>query len=661
MRLLCTTSLDFTAKLWNVWSYARQTPEVALRKQAISATQSRLEGQISVVNTVIDDEERCKTAREVMLGEAGEKKKRNPERLVKCLSITGRRSRAVPRGSAAHVEARSPCLLLRLHERVRVRTKSAAAFAPVGHGRDRVHGLHVPHLVDAAGESPVSDQHAVRGHAPPAEQLQRAFLLLREPPLDPRHRGAHEGRRRSGLLARGHARALAFHQRGAGSYARLVTDATTFSQTPLACRREKADEDLQRIEEAYEKAVASQRSQQAATMAAGEAGKKEELPETKAAAEKPAVSFAERPETTKVTLEELRQLLAHGAILPSFIDTLLDQHKDIDRAQLRENMARHDVQPRQFLRLLLNSQFRPEDLLSAVAAKNRADLLFNLIRQGGNVNGYMRDVGYRPVDPQYAAKTAVVLNARDYHAFDASSSAPVSGAQRWVGTAEARDVASRGSRGLPDVITGGIGTSRECTPVPKDMILTILAGRPGILHGFSEVLIMEAEDADDWEYVEEEIPEYLRQGSHREGEVLHFIPSEHFKIAKGAPKRPCPELSPPPPVARLIRGGGRGEGNNRKQSFFATISPTKAICDYAAQPTHRFVPYCLFIFRPALQDIRAEREVKPVFLRKMIFGGEFQKFPNFGTPDIADTTVRNRGPRASISSFSLCFRVFFLF
>ncbi|KXS09316.1 hypothetical protein M427DRAFT_39161 [Gonapodya prolifera JEL478] len=94
---------------------------------------------------------------------------------------------------------------------------------------------------------------------------------------------------------------------------------------------------------------------------------------------------------TLLSLQDLRKLLAHGLILPTFLSDLLEQepYKDIDAKQLFQNM-------RKILRLVVSQPFSPHDILKALATKSYGgDVLFSMIASGQQITSWMVAQGFR--------------------------------------------------------------------------------------------------------------------------------------------------------------------------------------------------------------------------------------------------------------------------
>ncbi|KAI8930281.1 WD40-repeat-containing domain protein [Entophlyctis helioformis] len=99
-----------------------------------------------------------------------------------------------------------------------------------------------------------------------------------------------------------------------------------------------------------------------------------------------------------VSISELRRLLAHGLVLPRFLETLMEQYKDVDSKQLEINMKRNNLGARHVMRLITNSQFHPHDILKALSSRGNTTVLYSLIAHGSPITGYMLKLGFNQVD-----------------------------------------------------------------------------------------------------------------------------------------------------------------------------------------------------------------------------------------------------------------------
>nr|KAJ3419641.1 hypothetical protein HK105_006707 [Polyrhizophydium stewartii] len=89
------------------------------------------------------------------------------------------------------------------------------------------------------------------------------------------------------------------------------------------------------------------------------------------------------------------ELIAHGLVLPRFLDTLLSQYREIDAKQLDANLRR-------VLRLMITSKFHPRDILKALATKGNTP-----------ITGYMLKLGFAQTDEE-RDKTMIQLDYRDF-------------------------------------------------------------------------------------------------------------------------------------------------------------------------------------------------------------------------------------------------------
>ncbi|KAJ3191737.1 TOR complex subunit lst8 [Irineochytrium annulatum] len=101
-----------------------------------------------------------------------------------------------------------------------------------------------------------------------------------------------------------------------------------------------------------------------------------------------------------VTVPELKQLISHGLVLPSFLETLITQFSpEVNGSQLKVNMKKFELQPKQILRLIVNSKFHPRDILSALSGKPAdAEHLYNAINsksKGNPITNLMLKQGFK--------------------------------------------------------------------------------------------------------------------------------------------------------------------------------------------------------------------------------------------------------------------------
>ncbi|KAJ3025956.1 UNVERIFIED_CONTAM: Target of rapamycin complex subunit lst8 [Siphonaria sp. JEL0065] len=113
-----------------------------------------------------------------------------------------------------------------------------------------------------------------------------------------------------------------------------------------------------------------------------------------------------------MTVADLKQLISHGLVLPSFLDTLLTQFKGVDAEKLFYNMKK--------VRLLVNSKFHPRDILTALSSTTDSTKLYTnaltLTRPKGNPIGpLMVKLGYKLYDENANADSGIYLHYRDFN------------------------------------------------------------------------------------------------------------------------------------------------------------------------------------------------------------------------------------------------------
>ena len=196
-----------------------------------------------------------------------------------------------------------------------------------------------------------------------------------------------------------------------------------------------------------------------------------------------------------ITLNELRRFLGQGLILPSFLDTLLKEYKEIDSQQLYKNMKKYDLSPRQILKIFLNSPFHPKDILEALVSKKNAPVLYSLISNGNPITALMVKLGYQLVTNRDALM--LKLDFRDF-----SPPTKLNGKEGDKHAKERFDYAKWWA-----------GWYNQNAKLQSD-----------------------DESDEDWDFDEfssgdeEDSP---NEAARPKGKILHFIPSQQIKIIKG--------------------------------------------------------------------------------------------------------------------------------
>ncbi|KAJ3072138.1 Target of rapamycin complex subunit lst8 [Podochytrium sp. JEL0797] len=116
-----------------------------------------------------------------------------------------------------------------------------------------------------------------------------------------------------------------------------------------------------------------------------------------------------------MTVSELKQLITHGLVLPSFLDTLLAQFKGIEAETLFYNMKKYKLHPQQLLRLLVNSKFHPRDILMALATKTHGAKLYSNALSGNPIHPIMIQLGFKPYDDSLKTDSEIYLHYRDFN------------------------------------------------------------------------------------------------------------------------------------------------------------------------------------------------------------------------------------------------------
>ncbi|KAL7753403.1 hypothetical protein RI367_001178 [Sorochytrium milnesiophthora] len=152
----------------------------------------------------------------------------------------------------------------------------------------------------------------------------------------------------------------------------------------------------------------------------------EELKRAQMAAKQDTDDDAEtRTKMHEFTLDELQRLLAHGTLRSSSLDSLLGEALTADARQLAINMNEHDVKAGAIVRIIVQNNFSPEDILAAFSDKEfvrgNNDIkiadLYALVRSGKDVQDLLLRAGLRPLTAEERARTAVKLKPDDFRPF----------------------------------------------------------------------------------------------------------------------------------------------------------------------------------------------------------------------------------------------------
>ncbi|KAJ3101507.1 Transducin (beta)-like 3 [Phlyctochytrium planicorne] len=232
----------------------------------------------------------------------------------------------------------------------------------------------------------------------------------------------------------------------------------------------------------------------------------------------------EMNEKRPLTVPELKQLISHGLVLPSFLDTLVDQYKTIDATQLDQNMKKFNILPRQILRLIVNTKFHPKDILNALSKRTDAEFLFGQIQTGAPITSYMLNHGYRVMsDDEKGEERYTWITKISILEFSSEEEQKQQIEQR---LARKKEI-------LSSLFSGGMAGMN----IQGDYIMDA-SGRRIPMHQLLEEDMLDDlyEDEYQWyidnmeEEPEEDDVDFSLQ-KHK-GTVLHFIPSEQIKLLK---------------------------------------------------------------------------------------------------------------------------------
>ncbi|KAI8802770.1 WD40-repeat-containing domain protein [Cladochytrium replicatum] len=192
----------------------------------------------------------------------------------------------------------------------------------------------------------------------------------------------------------------------------------------------------------------------------------------------------------KHTINEIRNYISHGLLQPSFLVTLLDQFPEVDANQLFQNIQKFRLPARHILRLIVNNNFHPRDILLALSTKKNPHIIYGLVESGASITQYMVQQGYRPAD-MYSDANAIYLSANDL----------------------------KPAGKLPYVETDAKRQARR---------QQFVTGQGG----WDDVYDEDDDDDDDGMFDESAmLSDYIRNGAPK-GTILHFIPSVQLKLLR---------------------------------------------------------------------------------------------------------------------------------
>ncbi|KAI9221884.1 hypothetical protein BC828DRAFT_379849 [Blastocladiella britannica] len=113
--------------------------------------------------------------------------------------------------------------------------------------------------------------------------------------------------------------------------------------------------------------------------------------------------------TERFTFNEVRTLMAQGSLLSTSLDTLIEDNAlKINSNQLRTNMELYGVKAASLLKVIVQNEFHPSDMLAAfaaaqiVASKQTCPVneLYTLVKRSESIREFMLRAGYRPLSRQ---------------------------------------------------------------------------------------------------------------------------------------------------------------------------------------------------------------------------------------------------------------------
>ncbi|KAJ3109986.1 hypothetical protein HK100_003194 [Physocladia obscura] len=246
-----------------------------------------------------------------------------------------------------------------------------------------------------------------------------------------------------------------------------------------------------------------------------------------------------------MTITDLKQLISHGLVLPSFLDTLLGQFTGIDADRLFYNMKKFKLHPTQLLRLLVNSKFHPKDILASLSSKKEAAKLFANAQMGTPISNLMIKMGHKPLTKSEAEQSEIFLHFRDFNPGVYSNA---SGMRGW------EPAGVRTGFGEVGGINGIFGVNPDSPYETDELRRQKFRDQQFYSNNKNEKYQGDFQG-----------PKYVRPGTNT-GDLLHFIPSEQLKLLKALDTSswPCVKNS-------IANSRGQQAGSSTRAQLFSEI------------------------------------------------------------------------------------------
>ncbi|KAJ3021171.1 hypothetical protein HKX48_009091 [Thoreauomyces humboldtii] len=214
----------------------------------------------------------------------------------------------------------------------------------------------------------------------------------------------------------------------------------------------------------------------------------------------------------KITMTELRTLISHGMVAPSFLPTLVSQFESVD--------ASKEVPASQLLRVLASTPFHPRDIFTALSSLH-ADSLLDMIKRGESIADALIKLGFKPL----AAGQDAELGIGGAGSGGAGGAGGGGGGGGGAGDGvffNFRDFAPRRMR-FQSAYDARHTSPRIGHPYPRN---------PRDIYASGDYWDDDYSDEYDDPFLYEEELRGMTDRRQPRGKVLHFIPSEQMKLLK---------------------------------------------------------------------------------------------------------------------------------
>ena len=114
-----------------------------------------------------------------------------------------------------------------------------------------------------------------------------------------------------------------------------------------------------------------------------------------------------------MNISDIKKVLAHGTVAPSYLANLVTEFPDIDAAVLFQKMQEFNVKPNALLRMIASAKYHPKDLLSALTSATNGESLFRCMTMGFPLTPVMDSLGFSKLESAQDDQSIIFLHQSD--------------------------------------------------------------------------------------------------------------------------------------------------------------------------------------------------------------------------------------------------------